>query len=232
MNIDEQYNATKNNYHRESEVVSYIHIVGNRISDLKFDLIQETKEKFPGRAIMLTEPSEGELLKMLVKLSNSKRGIEIGVFTGYSSICIAEGLPDDGHLLCLDVSKEFTELAQKYWKLSNLSNKIELVLRPGLEVLDELLKESKNLKSYDFAYVDADKNNYLNYYERLMKLIKPGGWIVFDNTLWDNKVVYEDSFDDMETVYLRQLNAALNNDERLEINMLPISDGVTIVRIK
>ena len=88
------------------------------------------------------------------------------------------------------------------------------------------------MKSYDFAYVDADKNNYLNYYERLMKLIKPGGWIVFDNTLWDNKVVYEDSFDDMETVSLRQLNAALNNDERLEINMLPISDGVTIVRIK
>jgi len=214
------------------EVVDYIYNIGNRISDVKMQLIQETKETFPGWAIMLTDPAEAELLKMMVKLTNCKRGIEIGVFTGYSSICMAEGLPDDGQLLCLDVSKEFTDLAIKYWNLANLSKKINLVLKPGVDVLDTLLKDNNNYKSYDFAFIDADKNNYINYYERLLQLIKPGGWIAFDNTLWSNKVVYEEEFNDIDTVELRKLNAILRTDERVEINMLPLADGVTIVRIK
>jgi predicted O-methyltransferase YrrM len=180
---------------------------------------------------MLTDPSEGELLKMLVKLSGSKKGIEIGVFTGYSSICMAEALPDDGHLLCSDVNGEFTDLAKKYWQITGLQNKVELILKPGLEILDNLLTDSKNIGAYDFAYVDADKSNYINYYERLLKLIHPGGFIAFDNTLWSYKVVYEE-FNDDDTVGLRQLNSFLQSDSRVEITMVPISDGITIVRIR
>lgn len=228
----QKYVTLKTKLPEPQEVVDYIYNVGNRISDLKMKLIHETKETFPGWAIMLTDPAEAELLKMMVKLTNCKRGIEIGVFTGYSSLSLAEGLPEDGELLCLDVSKEFTDIAVKYWNLAGLSNKTKLVLKPGVEVLDCLINDEKNLRSFDFAFIDADKNNYINYYERLLQLIKPGGWIAFDNTLWSNKVVYEEEFNDIDTVELRKLNAMLRTDERVEINMLPLADGVTIVRIR
>lgn len=213
------------------EVSKYVYTVGNRISNLKIALRKETEEKFAPWAHMLTNPAQGELLKMLVRLSNAKFGIEIGVFTGYSSSCISEALPHDGNLLCIDVNKGFTELAKKYWTLMGVENKCKLILRPGLETLDQILSDEANVGAFDFAYVDADKINYLGYYERLIKLIKKGGWISFDNTLWKNKVVYEDFVDD-NTMSLRQLNSYLQKDERVDINLLPIGDGFTIVRIK
>ena len=216
---------------RPIEVIDYIQTIGNRISGLKFDLIKETTQLFPEDIKMLTEPSEGELLKMLVQLTNSKKGIEIGVFTGYSSICMAEALPEDGKLLCLDISEKFTNVAKKYWELANLSKKIDLILAPGLEILDKLLKDENNLKSFDFAYIDADKTNYSCYFEKLVPLMKTGGWLAFDNTLWKGKVAYENCTDP-KTLALRTLNQTLRNDSRVDINMVPISDGLTLVRIK
>ena len=224
------YNSLKTGG-RPIEAYTYILNCGNRISKLKDDLINETKQTFPTRAIMSTEPSEGEFLKMLVKLTKSKKGIEVGTFTGYSALCLAEGLPDnEGSLLCFDISKEFTDLARKYWKLSGLDHKIELKLESAVDGLNKLLKNKEELESYDFAYVDADKNNYDTYYEQLLQLLKPGGFIVFDNTLWGNAVAYECEKDDIDTIELKKLNLKLNTDKRVDINMLGISDGVTIVR--
>ncbi len=188
--------------------------IGNRISDLKNNLIDETKQKFPENADMLTQQTEGELLKMLVKLTNSKRGLEIGTFAGYSAICLAEGLPENGESICFDISKEFTDLAEKYWKLANLDKKIKLHLGPAVEVINEvLLRKSENLESFDFAYVDADKPNYINYYEALLKLLKPNGWIVFDNVLGKYKVCDEESpSHDEGCRAFRKLNSFLRND--------------------
>ena len=215
----------------DQKSIDYILNIGNKISSLKHDLIKETKELFPNDSIMLTQPTEGELLKMLVKLTNCKKGIEIGTFTGYSALCLAEGLPEDGSLMCFDISKDFTDLAKKYWKLNNLENKISLTLGNALQTLNPLITDSKNFESFDFAYVDADKPNYLNYYEVLLKLLKPNGWIVFDNVLWSLKVMDETCNDEC-TLAFRNLNKFLRNDERVEINMLDISDGITIVRKK
>jgi len=211
------------------EVVDYIWNIGNRISQLKYNLIKETKETFPNDSEMITYPPEAELLKMLVQLTGSKKGIEIGVFTGLSSICLAEGLPEDGKLLCLDVSEKFTNLAQKYWKLAKVDHKIQLILNSGIETLQELLSNPENINSFDFAYIDADKPNYMNYYESILKLLRPNGFIVFDNTLWKHRVVY-DQFTDENTCKLKDLNLFLNKDSRITINMLNIADGVTIVR--
>ncbi len=221
--------ADKKDGNLPEDVVEYVLKVGNRISELKFDLIKETEEKFQKYKTMITYPPQAELLKMLVQLSGAKNGIEIGVFTGMSSISIAEGLPDDGRLLCLDVSEEFTSLARKYWKLTHVEHKIELILDPALTTLAKLQDNLENLNSFDFAYVDADKPNYMNYYENLLILLKPNGFIVFDNTLWGNKVAYE-TYQDEDTLAFKKLNSFLNKDKRVSINLLNIGDGMTIVR--
>ena len=219
---------------RKDYQIEYLKTVGNRISQLKLDLIEETKEVFPQQKDMLTQETEGELLKMLVKLSNGKRGIEIGTFVGYSSICLAEGLPEGGELICFDINKEFTDLAQKYWKLGKLDDKIKLHLGPALEMMEEhLVSKAENLGTFDFAYVDADKPNYINYYENLLKLLKPNGWIVFDNVLFQSKVWENENTPFNECVdSFKKLNAFLREDERVEINMIDLADGITIVRKK
>ncbi len=214
--------------------VNYLINTGNRISEIKMNLIEETKSLFPSYSEMLTQQPEAELLKMLVKLTNSKRGIEIGTFTGYSAMCLAEGLPEDGELLCFDISKEFTDLAQKYWNFSNQQDKIKLYVGSALEKLDEVLLSNKqNFGVFDFAYVDADKPNYINYYEILLKLLKSNGWIVFDNVLFGNKVAEKENENDVENVKaFRKFNSFLRSDERVDINMIDIADGITIVRKK
>lgn len=212
------------------DVYQYILKVGNRISDVKEELIKETYQRFPEHCVMVTERTQGELLKMLVQLSNSKRGIEIGVFTGYSSICIAEGLPKDGKLTCLDISKEFTDLARKYWEKAGVSDRIELILGSGTDSLEGFLKVDENVGGFDFAYVDADKPNYLVYHELLLKLLRPGGFIVYDNTLWGYKVCRPSSEEDLLTNSLKNLNSFLQKDQRVEICQLHIGDGMTLVR--
>jgi O-methyltransferase len=212
--------------------VNYVLNTGNRISELKDKLIEETILMFPANKSMTTQQTEAEFLKMQVKLTNCKKGIEIGTFTGYSALCMAEGLPDDGELFCFDNWKEVTDVAEKYWKLAKVENKIKLHLGNGVEKIDEvLLSKKENLESFDFAYIDADKPNYMNYYEQILKLLKPNGWIVIDNVLWQYKVV-DDVCQEESTNCFRKLNTFLRNDDRVDINMLDISDGITIVRKK
>lgn len=215
---------------KTENTVNYILNTGNRISDIKVKLIEETIKMFPANKSMTTQQTEAELLKMMVKISNCKRGIEIGTFTGYSALCMAEGLPDDGELYCFDNWKEVTDLAKKYWELAKVDKKIHLHMGNGVEKIEEvLLSKKENLENFDFAYIDADKPNYIHYYEQVLKLLKPNGWVVFDNVLWNYKVV--DDVDQGEgTQCFRKLNNFLRNDERVDINMIDISDGITIVR--
>jgi O-methyltransferase len=162
----------------------------NKISELKLRLRQETAQTWPEWTIMLTAPDQAEHMKFLVEQSKVKRGIEVGTFTGYSALSIAEGLPSDGKLICLDISEEYTNVAKKYWKEAGVDEKIELVLGPGKDYLDKLLEDEANHNAFDFAFVDADKPNYPVYYEQLVKLVRPGGWILLDNALWGGCVAY------------------------------------------
>ena len=156
---------------------------------------------------MLSTQDQSQLMKTLVQLTGAKRGIEVGTYTGYSALNLAEGLPSDGKLICLDVSDEFTSLGKKYWKEAGVDDRIELILGPGVDTLDSMIAEEDKLNSFDFAYVDADKPNYKLYYERLLQLMKPNGFIMFDNMLWRGKVCepYQEG-ETEQTTALRELN--------------------------
>lgn len=217
---------------KSQATINYLLTVGNRISEIKKLLLKETALNFPDFKDYTTQETESEFLKMLVKLSNSKRGIEIGTFTGYSALCMAEGLPENGELYCFDNNFEFTNLAKKFWEIAEVDHKIKLNVGNGLEKIQEvLMSNDENFESFDFAYIDADKPNYRNYYEMVLKLLKPNGWIVFDNVLWQYKVTEENANDEF-TLIFKELNKFLNQDERVDINMLDIADGITIVRKK
>jgi predicted O-methyltransferase YrrM len=171
---------------------------------------------------------QGQFMGLLAKLVGAKRCIEIGVFTGYSSISVALALPPDGKIIACDVSEEWTAVARRYWKKAGVDGKIELRLGPAVATLDGLLAKGEAGK-FDFVFIDADKGNYLNYYERCLKLVRPGGLMLFDNTLWSGEVANPEN-QKPDTVALRSLNDALHHDERIDVALLPIGDGVTLAR--
>eukprot|EP01103_Thecamoeba_quadrilineata_P015569 TRINITY_DN4963_c0_g1_i1.p1 TRINITY_DN4963_c0_g1~~TRINITY_DN4963_c0_g1_i1.p1 ORF type:complete len:226 (+),score=49.17 TRINITY_DN4963_c0_g1_i1:36-713(+) len=179
---------------------------------------------------MQTAPDEVQLISLLIKLLNVKNAIEVGVFTGYSALGVALALPEDGHLLALDVSEEFTSVGRRYWEKAGVAKKIDLRIAPAVQTLDKVIAEGKE-GTFDFAFIDADKPNYLNYYERLIKLIRPGGLIVVDNVLWSGKVA-DESANDESTLAIRKINDFIRDDTRVDIVMLPIADGVTLARKK
>ena len=163
----------------------------------------------------------------------AKKGIEVGTFTGYSALCLAESLPEDGQLTCLDVNYEFANVAQKYFKLANLDKKIQINIGPANNYLDKLIQNEENLETFDFAYVDADKRNYLNYYERLLKLLRKGGIIFFDNILWGGLVMDENvRKNDPDTKSLFEVNQFALRDPRVLAHTIFISDGLMIVEKK
>jgi caffeoyl-CoA O-methyltransferase len=176
------------------------------------------------RAGMQIPPDQGQLMQLLVRLTGARRCLEIGVFTGYSSLSVALALPPDGRIVALDVSEEFTSIARRYWTEAGVADRITLHLGPALETLDHLQGEP-----FDLAFIDADKENYLAYYEKALNLLKPNGLILIDNVLWDGKVA-DPSADDADTQALKKLNAALHADERIDLALLPIGDGVTVAR--
>ena len=145
-----------------------------------------------------------ELMRLMVQLQGGKRGVEVGTFTGYSALCFAEALPEDGKLTCLDVSKEFTDLAREHWKKAGLDHKIDLILGPAVETLDKLLAEEGE-GSFDFAYIDADKPNYSAYYERIIKLLRKGGFVAIDNILWSGRILNEESKLGPNEIALREI---------------------------
>ena len=174
-------------------------------------------------------PEQGQFMGLLVELMGASRAIEIGTFTGYSALIVAGALPADGRLICCDVSDEFTSIGRRYWAEAGLEDKIDLRLAPATETLDSLLDE--DVEPFDFGFVDADKENYEAYYERLLKLIRPGGLIAIDNVLWGGSVI-DQSKTDADTEAIRRLNDKIRSDERVTLSMVPIGDGLTLARVR
>lgn len=171
---------------------------------------------------------QGRFLTLLVELVGARKAIEIGVFTGYSSICIASALQPDGKLIACDVSEEWTRVARRYWRLSNLAERIELRLGEATTTLDELLAANEE-NTFDFAFIDADKANLVPYYERCLSLLRPGGLIVVDNALWDGRVVDENDRSP-DTVAIRALNHQVNHDPRVTASLIAVGDGLLLAR--
>ena len=180
------------------------------------------------QAQMQIGPEQGQLMGLLARLVGAKRCIEIGVFTGYSSLAVALALPEDGRILACDVSEEWTAIARRFWREAGVEHKIELKLQPATRTLEQLLAAGE-AGHYDFAFIDADKPSYDTYYELLLQLLRPGGLIALDNTLWSGHVADPDNRDP-NTVALRALNDKLHRDERVDLSLLPVGDGLTLAR--
>ncbi len=179
---------------------------------------------------MQIAPEQGQFMQMLVRLTGARRAIEIGVFTGYSSLAVMLAMPSDGRLLACDISEEYTGIARRHWRAAGVADRIELVIAPARETLDARLVAGE-AGSYDFAFIDADKTGYLAYYERLLKLLRPGGLIAVDNTLWGGEVA-NPANRDADTMALREFNDVLHEDPRVDLALLPVGDGLTLARIR
>jgi caffeoyl-CoA O-methyltransferase len=177
---------------------------------------------------MQISAEQGQFMGLLVELIGARRTIEVGTFTGYSSLVVALALPRDGELIACDVSEEYTSVARRYWAKAGVADKIDLRLGPAIETLDRLL-EGGEAGGFDFAFIDADKRNYLGYYERCLTLLRPGGLIAVDNVLWSGQVA-DPQAQDSDTTGVRALNDHVHADERVSISLLPIGDGLTLAR--
>lgn len=179
----------------------------------------------PQQAMQVT-PDEGQFLAFLVRLLGVRKALEVGVFTGYSSLSVALALPEGGQLIACDVSEEYTAIARRYWEKANVAHKIDLRIAPALETLDSLLTEGA-AGSFDFVFIDADKINYWNYFERSLQLVRSGGLIAVDNVLWSGQVINPGNHE-ASTEAIRTFNQKLYQDDRVTVCMLPVSDGITL----
>ncbi len=207
------------------ELYEYMLSVSLREPDVLRELRDETAQD--ENANMQISPEQGQFMGLLVKLLGAKRTLDIGVYTGYSALCIAMALPEDGRVVACDVSREWTEIAKRYWQKAGVQDKIELYLAPAQQTLEGLLK--KRADGFDFAFIDADKKNYDLYYEYCLQLIRPGGMIAIDNVLWGGAVA-DATINDDDTVAIRALNQKIHADPRVEISLVPIADGLALAR--
>jgi predicted O-methyltransferase YrrM len=209
----------------------YQYLVANSVREPK--ILQQLRAETERHPLvnMQISPEQGQLMALLVQLIGAKKCLEIGVFTGYSSLSVALNLPDDGKVVACDVSEEFTSIASKYWQEAGVSDRIELKIAPALETLDRLLANGEAGK-FDFAFIDADKNNYAAYYDRCFQLIRQNGLILVDNVLWYGRVADPEMDEDKRTQAIKQLNQQLYHDDRVQISLIPIGDGLTIARKK
>jgi caffeoyl-CoA O-methyltransferase len=194
------------------------------LDDVQQDLIAETSA-LGDISTMQTAPEQGAFMTVLTRLIGAVRAIEVGTFTGYSALAVAYGLPDDGQLVALDVSEEWTAIARRHWERAGVSDKIDLRLGPALETLRGLPRE----ETFDLAFIDADKQSYPAYYEELLARLRPNGVILVDNVLWSGLVLDESAADD-DTKAIRAFNDALANDDRVDVVLLPLADGLTLAR--
>lgn len=178
------------------------------------------------QANMQISPEQGQLMALLVRLLGARRCLEIGVFTGYSSLAVALALPPDGRVIACDISETFTRIAREFWDKAGVADKIELRLAPALETLETLLDQGQ-AGCFDFAFIDADKVNYGAYYEKSLALLKPGGLIAVDNTLWSGRLS-DPAAEDADSLALAAFNTRLHADERVDISLIPIGDGLTL----
>jgi caffeoyl-CoA O-methyltransferase len=207
-------------------LVDYIRSVSHPEPDLLRRLREETAADPMAR--MQITPEQGWLLRLLIGLAGARRTIEVGVFTGYSSTCVAMALPADGRIVACDISEKWTQIARRYWREAGVEEKIDLRLAPASDTLDALLREGQ-AGSFDFAFIDADKTGYARYYDRCFELLRPGGLIAVDNTLWYARVI-DETVQDEDTVALRAFNRKLAADTRIDLVLLPVGDGLTLAR--
>lgn len=180
------------------------------------------------QASMQIAPEQGQFMALLLRLMGAVRGIEVGVFTGYSALCMARALPPEGRIVACDVSEEWTAVARRYWREAGVADRIDLRIGPALTTLDGLLEAGAG-GTFNFAFIDADKENYSAYFERCLQLLEPGGVIMVDNVLWDGRVADPDNRES-DTVAIRDFNRRLLRDGRVELSMLPVGDGLTLAR--
>jgi predicted O-methyltransferase YrrM len=207
-----------------NDLLDYMGRVTIREPDVLRRLREETS-RYP-LSDMQISAEQGQLMALLMHLMSARRTLEIGVFTGYSSLAVALALPDDGRIIACDINEEWTSLGRRYWREAGVEGKIDLRLGPALKTLDDLIAQGQGGR-FDFAFIDADKGNYANYYERVLVLLRPGGLIAVDNVLWEGKVV-DPSVNDDDTRAIRAFNESLHHDERVWLSMLPIRDGLTL----
>jgi len=197
---------------RESPVLARLRAVTARMPDAELQI----------------GPEQGQLMALLARLIGARRCIEVGTFTGYSSLVVALALPPDGSIIASDVSESWTAIARRFWSEAGVAHKIDLRLQPAAQTLDELIAADGE-NQFDFAFIDADKTGYLGYYEQLLTLMRPGGLIVADNTLWSGRVA-DAAVIDEDTRALRAFNDRLHADERIDLSLIPIGDGLTLAR--
>ncbi|WP_319423585.1 class I SAM-dependent methyltransferase [Pleurocapsa sp. FMAR1] len=208
----------------DEKAYQYLLSVSLREPQVLAELRQETA-KLP-MSMMQVSSVQGQFLSLLVQLIGAKKTLEVGVFTGYSSLATALALPEDGKIIACDVNEKFTQIAHRYWQKAGVADKIDLKIAPALDTLNRLIAQGE-AGSFDFAFIDADKINYLNYYEKTLELLRPGGLIAIDNVLWWKGDLVEPELDE-QAVAIADFNRKLHQDKRVTISMLPVADGLTL----
>ena len=208
------------------DVYDYVLAHGVREPEILARLREETASH--PMAQMQIEPLQGAIFRLLVELLDARAYVEIGTFTGYSSLAVALAMPADGRLVCCDVSEEYTSVARRYWAEAGVADRIDLRIGPGIDGLDSLLTEGR-AGSFDLAFVDADKKSYPDYYERCVQLVRQGGVVALDNVLWGGEIT-DLAKHDRETLALRAVNELVRDDERVTPVLLPVADGMTLAR--
>lgn len=216
---------TNQTIHLNSAIYQYFLDVSLREPEILKQVRMDTLSM--SHANMQIAPEQGQLMALLVQLMGVQRAIEVGVFTGYSALSVALALPPQGRLIACDINQEWTAKAQDYWRAAGVADKIELRLAPALETLDTLLMEGQ-ADSFDFAFIDADKDNYILYYEKLLQLLRPGGLIAVDNVLWYGYVA-DPTNNDPDTIAIRAFNEHVRHDDRVFLSLVPIGDGLSLV---
>ena len=210
----------------DDQLYRYLQSVSLREPEILTQLRQETARHSMGQ--MQIAPEQGQFMALLVQLMGAKKTLEVGVFTGYSSLVVALALPTDGKVIACDVSEEYTAIARRYWQQAGVADKIDLHIAPALETLDHLLANG-HAGTFDFAFIDADKSNYDGYYERSLQLVRSGGLVAIDNVLWSGQVA-DPQVQDSRTNTIRALNQKVHEDARVSLSLVPIGDGLTLAR--
>lgn len=190
--------------------------------------LRATTAELPERGMQMS-PDQAQFMQMLVRLTGAKQVLEIGTFTGYSALAMALALPEDGKIVACDVSDEWTSIGRRYWEKAGVADMIDLRIAPALETLQAMMDDPGRQNSFDLAFIDADKDHYPHYYEICLDLVRSGGLIVIDNVLWGGGVI-DESRQDESTQMIRSLNEALHGDERIDLSLVPIGDGLTLAR--
>ncbi|MEO1621558.1 MAG: class I SAM-dependent methyltransferase [Cyanobacteria bacterium J06632_3] len=206
------------------QLYTYLLSATLRESAVQRELRQKTAEHPQAR--MQISPEQGQFMALLVQLLGAKKTLEIGVFTGYSALTVAMALPEDGQIVACDVNERDCAIALPYWQKANVAHKIDLRIAPALETLDALIAQGES-GTFDFSFIDADKRNYENYYERSLQLVRPGGLIAIDNVLWYGRVA-DDQVQDPRTQHIRMLTKKIQRDERVAMSLVPIGDGLLL----